>query len=86
MPAPRRETSILADERVDAEGDFVAELARKDLPVVVVAGYEITQPVADNAFATPTKPFSSAPYGTQVSGDLGQQAVSRSSRAVISRA
>jgi CheY-like chemotaxis protein len=39
--------------------DLVVELARKDIPVVVVTGYDITPPVADNAFATLSKPFSS---------------------------
>jgi CheY-like chemotaxis protein len=40
--------------------DLVVELARKDITVVVVTGYDIKQPVAQNAFATVKKPFTSA--------------------------
>jgi ActR/RegA family two-component response regulator len=40
--------------------DLVVELARKDVTVVVVSGYDIKQSVADNAFATIKKPVTSA--------------------------
>jgi DNA-binding response OmpR family regulator len=40
--------------------DLVVELARKDVPVVVVTGDDIKQPVIDNAFATLKKPVTSA--------------------------
>jgi DNA-binding response OmpR family regulator len=40
--------------------DLVVELARKDITIVVVTGYDIKQPVAENAFATVKKPFASA--------------------------
>jgi CheY-like chemotaxis protein len=40
--------------------DLVVELARKNVPVVVVTGYDIMQPVIDNAFATLKKPVTSA--------------------------
>jgi DNA-binding NtrC family response regulator len=41
-------------------GDLVVELARKDVAVVVVTGYDIKQSVAENAFATLKKPVTSA--------------------------
>jgi DNA-binding response OmpR family regulator len=40
--------------------DLVVELAHKDITVVVVSEYEIKQPVANAAFATLSKPFTSA--------------------------
>jgi CheY-like chemotaxis protein len=40
--------------------DLVVELARKDIPVVVVTGYDVKEQVAENAFATLKKPFTSA--------------------------
>jgi CheY-like chemotaxis protein len=40
--------------------DLVGALARKSIPVVVVTGYDIKQPVIDNAFATLRKPVTSA--------------------------
>jgi CheY-like chemotaxis protein len=40
--------------------DLVVELARKNIPVVVVIGYDIKQPIADSAFAVLKKPFTSA--------------------------
>jgi hypothetical protein len=39
---------------------LVVELARKGITVVVVTGYDIKQPVAENAFATLKKPVTSA--------------------------
>jgi CheY-like chemotaxis protein len=39
--------------------DLVVELARKDIPVVVITGYDIKPRVAENAFATLKKPFTS---------------------------
>jgi DNA-binding NtrC family response regulator len=39
--------------------DLVVELARKDVTVVVVTGYDFKQQVADNAFAVLKKPFTS---------------------------
>jgi DNA-binding NarL/FixJ family response regulator len=50
------------DLNLDAQSadDLVVELARKDVTVVVVSGYDIKQPVADHAFATLTKPVTSA--------------------------
>jgi CheY-like chemotaxis protein len=47
----------LNGERAD---DLVVELAREDITIVVVTGYEIKQPVADAAFATLPKPITSA--------------------------
>jgi DNA-binding NtrC family response regulator len=40
--------------------DLVVELARKNITVVVVTGYDIKQPVVDSAFATLRKPVTSA--------------------------
>jgi DNA-binding NtrC family response regulator len=40
--------------------DLVVDLARKEITVVVVTGYDIEQPVADSAFAVLKKPFTSA--------------------------
>src|ERR671922_2509778 len=40
--------------------DLVVKLARKEIPVVVVTGYDIKKPVADSAFATLKKPVASA--------------------------
>jgi DNA-binding NtrC family response regulator len=40
--------------------ELVLELARQDITVVVVTGYDITQSVVDNAFATLTKPVTAA--------------------------
>jgi hypothetical protein len=40
--------------------DLVVKLAQQGIAVVVVSGYDITQPVADSAFATFTKPVASA--------------------------
>ena len=40
--------------------DLVVELARKEIVVVVVTGYEVNKPVADSAFATLKKPVASA--------------------------
>ena len=47
----------LIDQRAD---DLVVELAQKNILVVVVTGYEINQPVADNAFASLKKPVTTA--------------------------
>ena len=38
----------------------ILELARKDITVVVITGYDIEHLVASNAFATVKKPFTSA--------------------------
>jgi DNA-binding response OmpR family regulator len=40
--------------------DLVVQLARKDITVVVVTGYDSKQPVADSAFAVLRKPFTAA--------------------------
>jgi FixJ family two-component response regulator len=40
--------------------DLVVELARKNIPVVVVTGYDIKQSVAEHAFATLKKPVTYA--------------------------
>jgi DNA-binding response OmpR family regulator len=40
--------------------DLVVELARKEIVVVVVSGYDVKKPVADSAFATLKKPVASA--------------------------